>query len=71
MTKKAYLKKSQRKSTPRGEKSNGPTMDLTMSWSRKRSISIAGSQWNGIRVIGDKYEDVDRADAEGPGKLWK
>lgn len=71
MTKKANLKKSWKKSTPSGGRSNGPTMDPTMSWSRKRSLSIAGSQCNGIRVIGDKYESVDRADAEGPGKLWK
>lgn len=26
---------------------------------------------NGMRIIGDKYEEVDREDAEGPGKLWE
>ena len=30
----------------------------------KEQTNINGSKYNGIRVIGDKYEEIDRADVE-------
>lgn len=39
-------------------------MEPILLWSRNRKTNITGSKCNGIRVIGDKDEEVDRADVE-------
>lgn len=56
-------------------------MESILLWSRNRKTNITGLKCNGIRVIGDKCEEVHRADIEdlvnyrkdsiNKGKPWK
>lgn len=46
-------------------------MEPILSWSRNKQTSITGTECNRKQIIGDKYKEVDRADAEEPGKLWE
>lgn len=46
-------------------------MEPMLSWSRNKKTSITGTECNRKQIIGNKYKEVDRTDAEEPGKLWE